>query len=338
MPRNARPVLALVLAGAVLTAVTACGGTDAESAGSTAAEPAARSDVVAGSADSGGGAAGSGGVAQGSPGKGTGSTGSAASAAQQRLVRTAEVTVEVNQLATSVATVRSIANRLGGFVSSEATGLLQPVNPAQERTVTSNGTVFPAPPPARNGESVVVIRVPEPKLDQAVDLVGGVGKVRARSASSEDVTAELADLDSRLATQRRSVERVRALLTRAGTLQDVVLLESELGKRESDLEALEARQRALADRATLATLTVTLQTPAVEPTPAKDEIGFLTGLRSGWHALLRSTQVILTVLGALLPVTVVVAILAWPALLLWRRRVRTRRPAPTQPVATPPGG
>jgi hypothetical protein len=114
---------------------------------------------------------------------------------------------------------------------------------------------------------------------------------------------------------------VRDLLNRAKSLQDVVLLESEVARREADLESIQARQRALADQADLATLTVTLHTPppATAKPPTKDDGGFLIGLRQGWHAVTVSTTLVLTILGAMLPVTVALALFGWPSYLLYRR-------------------
>jgi hypothetical protein len=185
---------------------------------------------------------------------------------------------------------------------------------------------------------VLVLRVPEPSLDRALDLVsgpGGVGKELNRTTSAQDVTGDLADLDSRVSTQRASVTRVRALMNSAKSLNDVVLLESEVSKRESDLEALEARRATLADQADLATLTVDLRTPAAIPVtkPAPEANPFLKGLRAGWDAVAASTTVVVTVLGAVLPVAVVAALFGVPVLWVLRRR----RTARVTPPADAPG-
>ena len=189
-----------------------------------------------------------------------------------------------------------------------------------------------------------MLRVPESSLDQALAQItgsAGVGKELSRSASAQDVTGDLADLQSRVATQRASVERIRALLGKAGSLRDVGLLESEVTKREADLEALEARQAALADRADLATLTVDLRTAAaVIPAPETKRNAFLEGLDSGWQALVASMTVVLTVLGALLPLAIVLVLVGGPALWVLRRRRRPtrRRPRPRPPPGGPTAG
>jgi hypothetical protein len=64
----------------------------------------------------------------------------------------------------------------------------------------------------------------------------------------------------------------------------------------------------------------------------KDTLGFLTGLRGGWNVFVTGVLVLLTLLGALLPFAMAVALLAVPVLLVWRTRRRT--PAPQAPPVT----
>jgi hypothetical protein len=252
-------------------------------------------------------------------------------AVQPRVVRTAEITVRVGNLRTAAARVRAAAEALGGRVASETTGFGQGAEPAAAGTEGSSEAAAPSRGAAA-GESVLVLRVPEPQLAAALERVAGVGTELSRASSAQDVTADLADLGSRVQTQQASVARVRRLMQRAASLPDVVLLEGELARRESELEALQARRTALADRADLATVTAVLRTPDAEPQDAGT--GFLAGLRDSWHALQASTAVLLTAIGAVIPVAVLVLLLGWPALLLWRRR-RARRPAPPAPAVQP---
>ena len=273
-----------------------------------------------------------------------GSTGSATATA--RLIRTAQVTVEVSgQLNVAVAQVKQVAKRYGGQVASETTGLGdQAAQPSSTSSPdAASGSTGPGTSVQR-GESLGVLRVPEPKLDEALAALTDSpglpgGKVLSQTSSSQDVTGDIADLGSRVASQRASLERVRALMTRATSLQDVVTLESELSRRQADLEALEARLATLSDQADLSTLTVLLRTPGVAP--AQPDTGFLAGLRSGWHALQASTTAVLTVLGALLPVAVLAVVIGWPVLRYLRRRAGRRvaatPPAPGWPYGHTPG-
>jgi PIN domain nuclease of toxin-antitoxin system len=257
-----------------------------------------------------------------------------------QLLRTADVVVQVDNLATSAARVRAVAQSFGGTVSSEVTTFPDAPTPddSDRTTVTSGETSSTAAVRStRPGESVIVLRIPVASLDKAVDGVAGIGAVLSRTSTSQDVTADLVDVASRVKTQQAGVERVRQLLARASSLQDVVTLEAELTRRQSDLEALQARQASLADRAALSTLTVTLRTPAATAEVDRSN-GFVAGLKRGWRAAMASTAVLLTLLGAMLPLIVLALVVGLP-LAWWIRGRRARRrgypAAPTDPAAWP---
>jgi hypothetical protein len=140
------------------------------------------------------------------------------------------------------------------------------------------------------------------------------------------VTSQFVDTTSRVKTMRASVERVRALMSQAKDLGQVVTLEGELSQREADLESLEAQLSGLKDSVARSQLAVSLSTPGNEPVvPA----GFTGGLRSGWDAFVASASGLLTGVGAALPFILFFALLGVPLWWAWRRR----RPAPSAPDA-----
>ena len=96
--------------------------------------------------------------------------------------------------------------------------------------------------------------MPQAQLGTLTDQVAALGKVISRSQTSEDVTQQTIDVASRLATQKASVARIRALLAKATRIADIVAIEGELSQRESDLESLEAQLKSLNDAVDLATL------------------------------------------------------------------------------------
>jgi hypothetical protein len=315
----------LIIAAALTTAIT-LGGCSAAGIESTSAagSEAPRGAAAPAPADQAGAKVDSGAPSAGSPGT---ADLPAPAVAGPRLIRTADVAVQVDDLAVAAGRVRAVAIGLGGRIASETTGFRQPV---EQKPAEGNPDAKPGA--AERGESLLVVRVPEARLDTAIDQVAAIGEELSRTSTSQDVTGDLADVSSRLATQRASVARVRALLARATRLQDVVLLESEMSKRESDLEALEARLASLTDQADLATLSVTLRTPPAAAAAEQNDRGFVAGLRNGWKAIGASTNIVLTVLGALLPVAVVLALLGTPVfLVVRRRRGRGRAQAPATP-------
>ena len=134
---------------------------------------------------------------------------------------------------------------------------------------------------------MLTLRVPADRFTAVVDQIAGKGTDDRREISTQDVTEDVVDLDARITTQRARVESARRLLAQAKTINDLVSLENELGRREADLASLEGKKRRLADLTALSTITATLLGPdaqAPAPPPDEDDTGFLAGLKGGWNA------------------------------------------------------
>lgn len=255
--------------------------------------------------------------------------------AQQKVVRRADLSVQVEDVQKAAAAVRDIATTAGGVVTSENISTdpgpePMPVEPGGDAT-TGNATTGNAT--SRTSTGTITVSVPADQLDATLDRLAEVGTVLSRAVSTDDVTAQYVDTDSRVKSARASVDRVRALMSRATKIGDVVALESELSRRQADLEALESTLKALDTQVALSPVSVRLSTPDA-PVTEPDDTGFLAGLTAGWDAFRTSVTVLLTVLGALLPFAVAAVVVIVPFLVWWRRRQRT--PAATTPAAPPP--
>lgn len=223
------------------------------------------------------------------------------------IVHTAEETISVPDIARAVSSVEAAVDAAGGLVArSERSG-----GDGDSRTANMR------------------LRVPPSNFSSFLDRVGKLGTVSDRTLTGDDVTDQVVDVASRVQTQRASVDRVRALMNQATSLKDVVTLEGELSVREADLEALLAKQNKLKDQTDLATVTMHLVTPATAAAPAAHghRRGFAAGLGNGWDAFTAAALGAATVLGAVLPFAVAIAVLApplaWAAVRL-RRSLRSR--------------
>ncbi|MGV1009087.1 MAG: DUF4349 domain-containing protein [Dermatophilaceae bacterium] len=256
-----------------------------------------------------------------------------AQATDQKVVRTASLLLAVTSLDQAAAAVREVAAGLGGQVTDERID-------ASARGSSSNGSSSSSPngstgssPNGSSGSSpaassatspsgnsgTITLDVPADRLDAALGQLSAVGRVAQRTSNARDVTSTYVDTESRIVTKKASVERVRALMTQASGLSQVVELEGQLAQREAELESMQATFASLQRRVAMATVTVTLST---DPDPGGEASGFLAGLRTGWQAFLGSLVFLLTALGAALPFLAAVAILGLPALRWWRRRER----------------
>ncbi len=225
------------------------------------------------------------------------------------LVRTAQLSVEADDPVAVTRRVRTAVAGVAGTIAQE----------------TSSDT-----------GAQLTVRVPADRLDQLIDTIGGFGHVTNRAAQVVDATEDVVDLDARVASQRASVDRVRALLAQARSIGDIVSVESELTRREADLDSLTGRLAALKDQVALSTLTVDLEKGPVTAEPNPQPVGFLSGLAAGWDGLKVVGVGAGAALGYVLPFVPVLAVLV---ALVWigRRVARSRRPSPPTAGAEQPG-
>ncbi len=102
----------------------------------------------------------------------------------------------------------------------------------------------------------MTLRIPEPRLDEAMDLIADLGKVVRRSLESQDVTEELIDLEARLKNLRTLRDRLRDYLTQAKDLTEILAVERELARVQTELESLEAKLKVLRDQVSMSELRV----------------------------------------------------------------------------------
>jgi hypothetical protein len=234
---------------------------------------------------------------------------------EQQVISHASLTIRTPDVGQAMIRAEGVATGAGGFVSSENT---QADRKGKART------------------SSLVFRVPSSSFEATLRALRALGDLEAESTSRQDVTADVVDVQSRVASAKATISRIQVLLGRAQDLGDVIKLESELSTRQSDLEALEARLSYLSDQAAMSTISLTIVSPTAAPAPKPDKSGFVGGLHSGWDALVGVLVGIATVAGALLPflgVVLLVGIPGWFAARGLNRRRRTDAPPPPTPTA-----
>jgi hypothetical protein len=250
----------------------------------------------------------------GAPTTGAGSDGDTAAdtaqAAERHVIRTASLTVETEDVQAGVDKARGVVETAGGYVAEEST----------DRDA--------------DGEerSRVTFKVPPEEYDGVLGRLSEVGELLDRNRSTKDVTGEVVDVESRIETQKASVDRVRKLMDDATELSDVVSLESELSTRQADLEALQARLKSLESRSGMATVTLELRAPDAAPVDEDEDEDPTVGgaVSGGWDAFVTMLRWIAVAVGASLPFVVSLAVLY----VLWRA-MRGRLPRPRARAGTP---
>lgn len=222
-----------------------------------------------------------------------------------------------------------ISNGTVSLVSDDVAGArreIQRVVDAQKGTISEESTETDDEGTATY--SRLVIRVPSSSFTETMLTLEKVAELRTSQISSEDVTTQVIDTDVRVRAQEASLRRVELLLARANTLKDIIWIESQLTSRQAELDSLKSQQAWLSDQTSESTITVDIERkpePKAEKEKKSDDAGFLTGLKGGMKALGGFATAMATIVGALLPFAIVLAIFALPAWLLVRRSAHRRQ-------------
>jgi len=183
------------------------------------------------------------------------------------------------------------------------------------------------------GGAELVLRIPADRLSATLEKLKALGEVEELQLSSSDVTREVQDIDARVTALSSSITRLLALQDAAATVEDLIALETAISDRQAQLESYQAQQRYYAEQVGLSTVTLVLGSPEVAPVDEPDT--FLSGLTTGWEALLAFGSGLLVVVGVLLPWLIVLGVVGLVVVLIVRRAVRRRAAVTTATHDTP---
>ncbi len=102
------------------------------------------------------------------------------------------------------------------------------------------------------------LRIPQEKFETFYAQLGDRAHVVYSSRSSEDITEQYTDIETRLATLQTKHERLLALLDQAGKMEDIISLENALADCEYEIDSLTGSKRHYDDLVGFSTFSVTL--------------------------------------------------------------------------------
>ena len=153
---------------------------------------------------------------------------------QQRvIIRTVDMELVVSDVARSLDDVAAVARQFGGWVVST------------NRTSTHDGTIS--------------VRVPAQSLDEAVLGVRRIGsEVVSELSSSQDVTDEYVDSQSRLTSLRFTEQALLRLFARTEDVEHALQVQDKLATLQSEIESILGRIRLMEETAAFSLIKVTV--------------------------------------------------------------------------------
>ena len=155
----------------------------------------------------------------------------------------------------------------------------------------------------------VTYRIPAARWAEALAGLRGLGsRVLNEYTESADVTAEVVDLGARVANLQATEAALQQIMTRAGTIDDVLKVQRELSTVRGQIEQLTASRDHLQEQAAFGTLVVHFDSPVVAATVAHEGWQLGAEVDRALADLIRITQ-------GLTSIGIWLAIVALPVLL-----------------------
>src|SRR5438477_3144091 len=131
------------------------------------------------------------------------------------LITTASIEVTVASVPEAVDKVLEITKGSGGYVRESVT--------------------------EKDSDARLKLRIPARRLSEVLDHLARLGEERRRHVSSEDVTEKVGDLNAELANKKALRDGLRGVLARAKDVKDVLSVENELTRVQTEIDSLEGR-------------------------------------------------------------------------------------------------
>lgn len=117
------------------------------------------------------------------------------------------------------------------------------------------------------------IRIPEHRFDEMMSFLESAGKINSKNTSTNDVTEQFFDINTRVNNLRIKEERLLEILSKQGELKDLLAVEQELANTRSEIESLEGRLNFLSGQVAYSTINIELrEVKNLDDSIAKDSV------------------------------------------------------------------
>ena len=166
-------------------------------------------------------------------------------AVDRKIIRNADLTIEVPSTIDTQQKIVSIAETHGGFVVTSEAKQRDSQEPAQ-----------------RTLDIKLVVRIPENHFGAALDQIRALASnVPEAKITGQDVTEEFIDLEARIKTQTALEQQFLQIMKQAHKVEDALEVQRQIADVRTEIEKLEGRKHFLENRSSLSTITINIITP-----------------------------------------------------------------------------
>ncbi|MEI7433727.1 MAG: DUF4349 domain-containing protein [Methanomicrobiales archaeon] len=230
-------------------------------------------------------------------------------AIDQKLIYTAQVSLEVPDVPATIDSLKALAAGKGGYLASSTFSTQY----NDRKTAT------------------VVLRVPAKEFEGMLAGVRELGIVKSATTNGEDVTAEYVDLLAQKASYQNQIAQYNEIMKKSEKVEDIIKVQEQIDRVQTSLDRLEGRIRYLNNRIDLSTITVNLAEK--EPVGGNTGYSFTTTINEGISGLVGMIDFLIVALFTLLPVIIIGA--AGYGVYRWQQSKKTVKGAAPPKPETP---
>ena len=218
----------------------------------------------------------------------------------RKVIVSMEYTIETEDIEMSVATLETIVESCGGYVESSTSDF------REEYGAFAN----------------FIVRIPSDKVGSLGTSLERVGAITQSSRSSDDVTDEYYDIDARIQAKEAQYQRLLSMIDMAETLEDLMILESELASVSGELDSLKGRIQRYDNLVSYSKVTVYIREIIEEQEPEKVKYGTQVSdaVKGSLNGIANVFKTLGIVLIWLLPYIIIAAVVCLITLLATRKK------------------
>lgn len=167
----------------------------------------------------------------------------------RKIVYTSNISIESKKYDEDIAAIQKLVSSAGGYLES----------------TSQNGSAEYG-----NRYSNYTARIPSKKYEQFMNSVGAIGSLTSKNENVEDITSSYVDVQARLKSLNKKLERLQELEENAETIEDLLAIEDRINSVQYDIENYTAQMRLYDDKVDYCTVTIYVDEVATYSEVKKD--------------------------------------------------------------------
>lgn len=232
------------------------------------------------------------------------------------VIRTGNLSVNVEDVSKAAADIRQITESIGGYVENSqidnvTVPQVQDINGSRVTKVTTEKYAN------------LTVRVPEAKFENVFNNIKGMGKLVSENMNGSDITAEYRDTKARVDNLKVQEQSLQQLMTKAKNVDEILKIESELNRVRTDIDINSGNLKRWDNLVQLSTINIYMQELKPEELKDVDVPGMWEKAYQGFikaiNNIVAGFEKLFIVLVAAIPYLLVISVVAAVGYKIFRR-------------------